>query len=183
MSAKPTDILKEEHKVILLVLGAAEAESLRIQAGGRANAEKVGQMVDFLRSFADRCHHAKEEKLLFVKMAERGMPVEDGPIAVMLQEHDQGRARVRAVAAAIPQAGEGDFAAATAVRTNLLAFVQLLRQHISKEDNILYPMADQLLSAADQEALGRAFEKVEAEEMGPGFHEKYHKLAHEVAGR
>lgn len=183
MSAKPTDILTEEHKVILLVVDAAEAEALRIQAGGRVNAEKADQIVDFIRNFADRCHHAKEEKLLFVKMAERGMPIEGGPIAVMLQEHDQGRARVRAVVAAIPQAAEGDYAAATAVRTNLLAYVQLLRQHINKEDNILYPMANQLLSAADQEGLLKAFEKVEAEEMGAGFHEKYHELAHQLAQR
>lgn len=177
---KPTDTLKHEHQVILLVLGAAEREALRIQAGGQVQAERVGQMVEFFRNFADRCHHAKEEKLLFTKMAERGMPIEGGPIAVMLQEHEQGRARVRAVAAALPQ-GEGDVAATTAVRTNLLAFVQLLRQHISKEDNILYPMADNLFSAQDQQELAAAFDQVEAEEMGEGTHVKYHQLAHDLA--
>jgi len=59
--------------------------------------------------------------------------------------------------------------------------VALLRAHIDKEDNVLFPMADQLLTAADQKELTEAFEKVEAEEIGEGVHDKYHQLAHELA--
>jgi hemerythrin-like domain-containing protein len=138
-------------------------------------------MLDFFREFADHCHHAKEENLLFEKMKRRGVPVSGGPIAVMLQEHDEGRRRLKAVAEALPKARSGDASAATSVRTNLLAYVQLLRGHIDKEDNILYPMADRLFTPEDQRALTEGFEKVEAEEIGEGVHEKYHQLAHDLA--
>lgn len=177
----PTEILKHEHQIILLVLDVAEREARSIQETGKVRVDRLGQMVDFFRNFADRCHHAKEEDLLFVKMQERGMPIQGGPIAVMLAEHTEGRERVKAVAEALPRAAGGDAAAVTAVRNNLLAYVELLRAHIYKEDNILYPMADQLFTAEDQQALSEAFDKVEAEEMGAGVHEKYHQLAHELA--
>jgi hemerythrin-like domain-containing protein len=140
-------------------------------------------MLDFFRNFADRCHHSKEEKLLFVKMEERGMPVEGGPIAVMLYEHDEGRRLTRTIAEALPLATNGDRRASAAVAQNLLAYVRFLRAHIHKEDNVLYPMADRLLTAEDQRELMEAFSRVEAEEMGEGVHEKYHQLAHKLAGR
>ncbi len=173
-----TETLKQEHQVILLVLDAAEREVQSIQAGGTVHADTVAEMVDFFRNFADTCHHAKEEKLLFVKMQERGMPADSGPIAVMLQEHDQGRRLVRAVAGALPAT---DPEAVATVRDSLQAYAALLRAHIAKEDNILYPMADRLFSTDDQRHLRQAFDRVEAEEIGPGVHEKYHELAHRLA--
>jgi hemerythrin-like domain-containing protein len=176
----PTEILKHEHQIILMVLDAAEREAQSIQASGKVQSERIEQMLDFFRHFADRCHHAKEEKLLFVKMEQRGVPVRGGPIGVMLLEHDEGRRRVKAVADALPQAKGGDASALSTVSSNLLAYVQLLRAHIDKEDNILYPMADRLFTPGDQQALSEAFEKVEAEEIGEGVHERYHQLAHDL---
>lgn len=175
----PTETLKHEHQIILLGLGAVEREMRQIQAGGSVDEERTRQMIDFIQNFADRCHHAKEEKLLFARMEERGMPVDGGPIGVMLQEHDDGRRMVRAAAAALPGASVGDAGARTTLATNLLGFVRLLRVHIDKEDKILYPMADQILTAADQTELAASFDRVEAEEMGEGTHERYHQLAHE----
>lgn len=176
-----TDVLKHEHQVILMVLGATEREAQRIQAGRPVDAVTVGKMLDFYREFADRCHHAKEEKLLFVKMAERGMPVEGGPIAAMLHEHTLGRGFLRATGEALPLAGTGDAAAAAAVGENLAGYVRLLQAHIRKEDAILFPMADRLFSDEDQRLLSEAFDRTEAEEIGAGVHETYHQLAHELA--
>ena len=178
----PTDELKHEHQIILIALDGVEREMQRVQGGGPVPEERVGQMIDFIQNFADRCHHAKEENLLFTRMQERGLPVNGGPIGAMLQEHDEGRRLVRAAAQALPSAGAGDAAATSALASNLLAYVRLLRLHIDKEDNVLYPMADQILTAADQTELAAAFERVEAEEMGEGTHERYHQLAHEWAG-
>jgi hemerythrin-like domain-containing protein len=179
---RPTETLEHEHDVILLVLGAVEREMREIHAGGPVPAEKVEQMIDFIQNFADRCHHAKEEDLLFVRMEERGMLAQGGPIAVMLHEHDEGRRMVRAAAAALPRAAEGDPAARATLTTNLLGYTSLLRTHIAKENNILYPMANQILTDADQTDLIAAFDRVEAEEMGEGTHERYHQLAHQWAG-
>ena len=175
----PTEILKHEHQIILMVLDAAEREANSIKEIGKADVDRLGKFVDFVRSFADRCHHAKEEDQLFVKMAERGLPKEGGPIA-LVREHEEGRRLIKSVADAIPRAAQGDEKAIEAISQNLLGYVNLLRAHIRKEDNILYPMGDKFLSAADQQSLTESFERIEAQEIGEGVHEKYHDLAHEL---
>ena len=176
----PTEILKKEHKIVLMVLNGAEREANSIQYTGKVQVEKINQMVDFFRNFTDKCHHAKEEKYLFAKMEERGVSRESKPISFMLKEHIKGREKVKAIAEALPKAKKGDSSAIKSLKDNLSTYVQLLRGHIDREDNILFPMADRVFTAEDQEALSEAFEKVEAEEMGEGVHEKYHRLAHEL---
>ena len=178
---RPTDILTDEHKVILMVCDAAEREAQSMRSSGTVDAEKIAKMVDFFRTFADRCHHAKEEDLLFVRMADRGFPRDFGPVGMMLHEHVQSRSNVAAVADNVAAAAAGDARALAAVCENLLAYASLLRSHIYKEDNILYPMANQAFSEADQAALSAEFERVE-NEIGAGVHEKYHRIAHELAG-
>ena len=137
-------------------------------------------MIEFFTNFVDRCHHTKEEKHLFVKMEERGIP-HDGPIGVMLDEHDQGRRLVAAMRERLSAALALSEAATEALKADLVAYARLLRSHIDKEDNILYPMADSAFTAEDQRGLEEAFKKVESEEMGEGVHEKYHQLAHRLA--
>lgn len=178
---KPTETLMHEHQIILLGIGAAEREASHIAATGQIHADRIEQMLDLFPNFADRCHHAKEEKLLFVRMGERGMPAQGGPVAVMLQEHEMGRRFLRAAAEALPGARAGDAAAIAQVRDALGGYARLLRAHIGKEDNILFPMADRLFGEDDQRELEEAFDRVEAEEIGLGVHDKYHQMAHDLA--
>lgn len=182
----PTEVLKHEHQVILLVLAAAEQEAQRIRESGRLaalGADRVGKMMEFFRVFADRCHHAKEENLLFERMVERGMDRDAGPIGTMLAEHDEGRRHLDGVEEGLAQATRGEADAAESVAHGLSQYAHLLRAHIEKEDTILYPMADRILSDADRKDLAKAFDRVESEEMGEEVHEKYHRLAHELAGQ
>jgi hemerythrin-like domain-containing protein len=171
---KATEILKHEHQAILVVLAAVEKEVASIAKTGKIHVQTVREMADFLKNFVDRCHHGKEERHLFVMLHERGMPMETGPLATMLHEHERGRACVRAIAEAVAGNGSPDAAAILKAKDNLAAYAHLLRAHIDKEDNVLYPMADRLLNAADQNALAEAFDRVESEEMGEGVHERYH---------
>jgi hemerythrin-like domain-containing protein len=173
----PTEILKHEHQVILKVLNRVDQLA---QPGTALDPVELAEIVDFIRTFADRCHHGKEENQLFALMAERGFSFEFGPLAVMMADHETGRSHVRAVAGELEKAQAGLALDEGVVRRNLGAYSELLRGHIYKEDNILYAMADAHLSPEDQQALAEAFEKVEAE-MGEGTHEKYHALAHRLA--
>jgi hemerythrin-like domain-containing protein len=179
---KATKILRLEHQAILLVIGAAEKEVGHIEKKGLIHAKLVREMADFFKNFVDRCHHAKEEKHLFVMMHEHGMSMKTGLLAVLLHEHEQGRTYVRAVTEAVAGTGAPDTAAILKAKENLAAYAQLLRAHIDKEDTVLYAMADRLLNAHDQESLCDAFDKVEAEEMGEGVHEKYHAWIEKLAG-
>lgn len=178
---KATEMLKHEHEVILKVIEAAQKEVGHIQKTGKIHSEKVAKMLDFIRNFADHCHHLKEEKQLFVRLEEKGMAREGGPIAIMLIEHDEGRRMVRAAADALPPAKKGDRSAIETLRENLSGYAQLLQAHIDKENNILYAMADEILTDEDNSELIEAFEKIENEEIGKGVHEKYHQIAHELA--
>jgi len=175
-----TETLKHEHRIIQLVLGGARREAERIQSAARMHGENVRKILDFFANFVDRCHHVKEEKHLFTTLEKRGMSAKSGPVAVMLQEHEDGRRIVAAIHKALPKAAAGNKSALAAVSENLLSYVELLRGHIDKEDNVLYRLADGVLTPEDQKALSEAFEKLEAEEMGEGVHEKYHRLAHEL---
>lgn len=178
----PTETLRHEHQMIVHVLDAVEKEVDSIRQSGTVHVPLVREMLDFFRNFVDHCHHTKEEHHLFTSMHQHGMSTTSGPLAVMLHEHDQGRACIQAILKALPSQGEPDEAAAAVIADNLSRYASLLRSHIDKENNVLYPMADRLLSEADQEALAGAFDRVEAEEIGEGVHEKYHQWVHELAG-
>lgn len=180
---RPTEILMREHRVIEQVLNCLEVIAERAEAGGAVDAEAAAQAVDFFRGFADRCHHGKEEAHLFPLMEAKGFPREGGPTGVMLAEHDEGRRHVRAMAEAIRHPERDDAAARAQLIDHARAFIQLLRQHIQKEDSCLFAMADQALSEADQQALMAAFTKVEQEEIGAATHARYVELADRLADR
>jgi hemerythrin-like domain-containing protein len=133
--------------------------------------------VAFFRTFADQCHHGKEEAQLFPAMEAKGFSRNGGPTGVMIHEHEAGRAHVRAMAAAVEKQAVAEFI------EHARGFIELLRQHIQKEDHCLFAMADQAFSPADQEQLLAAFDKVEHEHMGAGTHEKFLKLADDLAAR
>ena len=150
----PTDLLRDEHRVILNALDALERGADRTAAGGSvADAWWTGA-VAWLRMFADRNHHAKEERALFPAMVKAGVPSEGGPIAVMLEEHVEGRRLVTAMDANSGAARLG------ACR----AYVALLRAHIEKENDIVFPLADAVLDEQAVLGLAREFDAVEAEQ-------------------
>jgi hemerythrin-like domain-containing protein len=173
---KPTDILKNEHKAIILMLEVIESVSRELEAGEKVPAEHLDKIVDFIRGFADRCHHAKEEDLLYPAMEKTGMPRQGGPIGVMLIEHTEGREYVRKMKEAAEKYAAGDKKAGPRFAENARGYAALLSQHINKEDNILYPIADARLSPQVQAGLEKEFERVEEEVIGAGKHEEYHRL-------
>jgi hemerythrin-like domain-containing protein len=177
---KPTEILSDEHRVIERVLGALE------QLTRLPISDSVGRWrkaLEFFRHFADQCHHFKEETVLFPAMEAHGIPNEGGPIGMMLAEHEEGRAHVRAMLAAVEQIAAGNTASAEPLLSHARAYFTLLREHIQKEDDILFRMADEVIPQDEQRQLLRRFEAHEAEEMGAGAHEKYLKIAEELEAK
>ena len=124
----PTETLKHEHQIVLLVLKGAEREARSIQAGDGAHVEEIEQMVDFFRTFVDRCHHGKEERHLFPAMHGKGMPLDAGPLAVMLHEHELGRGAVRAIVEALERVKRGEAAAGSDLASALLGYVEASAQ-------------------------------------------------------
>ena len=172
-----TDILMQEHEVILRVIGALEIQTNRLAAGRNVRPGFFLDAADFIRNFADGCHHKKEEGVLFEAMVDAGLPRQGGPIPVMLAEHEQGRAFTRGMRDAANRLAAGDASARTDVVINARGYADLLRQHIQKENGILFPLADQVIPVALQAQVAENFERVEHEDTGEGVHEKYLALA------
>jgi hemerythrin-like domain-containing protein len=169
---KATENLKHEHEGILLMLDIMQEISLQDEI----NIDDVAVIIDFIKTFADKCHHGKEEDFLFPKLIEKGIPNEGGPVGVMLYEHGVGRKYVKALSESFENYKSGDISAINGIKENMNNYISLLRNHISKENNILFNMADNFLSAEEQNQLFGEFEKIEAERIGEGKHEEYHKL-------
>ena len=174
---KATEILMDEHVVIVRVLDTLETAVQTAPVNKAVRSEFFLTAADFIRGFADGCHHRKEENVLFQAMNRSGVAVQGGPIGVMLNEHEQGRVLTRTMRSGAEkwQAGqqEGKAEALKAAEQYIL----LLRQHIAKENNVLFPMSDRAISTANQEQVAEDFERVEHEETGEGVHEKYLALA------
>ena len=172
-----TRILMEEHRIIERVLNALQVAAERVSRGEDMRPEFFLNAALFIKNFADGCHHRKEEGVLFIAMNDSGMPTQGSPIGVMLAEHEQGRIFTRAMKDAAEKWEAGDPSARVAVVQNALDYVALLRQHIRKEDTVLFPMADRLIPPERQEKVTEEFERIETEETGAGIHEKYLALA------
>ncbi|MDD5558248.1 DUF2249 domain-containing protein [Candidatus Methylomirabilis sp.] len=178
-AGSPTQILKDEHTLILQALDGLERKLAALEAGAAPDRTYFEKAVKFIRTFADECHHGKEEDLLFKTMVDRGFPLQGGPIAVMLSDHEAGRAYIREMAEASAAVGQDPAAAGKIVRSGR-AYIQMLRPHIDKENMILYAMADNLLSPQDQTKLGEAFERFETEKIGADVHEEMMALQAEL---
>lgn len=174
---RPITILMNEHRLIEQVLGSLETCAIEVEGGLALERPVARDYADFLRGFADAWHHGKEEDILFRRMVERGFSEESGPVAVMLHEHRQGRALVGSIAGV--GAGEGAVAPgeATTFLSSALGFVPLLRQHIQKEDNILYPMSQRVLSSAEFETMLEDFAAFEAQAGADGTRDRLEALA------
>jgi hemerythrin-like domain-containing protein len=123
--------------------------------------------LDFIRNFADGCHHAKEEDVLFPLLELRGIPRQGGPIGCMLHEHDLGRQCVAKMSAAISAGNPEAFADAAE------SYVTLLRQHIFKEDHVLFHMADMFLTPEDDAGAVARFKNTEIEPARRGQHARF----------
>ena len=177
---KPIETLMAEHRVIERVLAALEVGTEHFDQGGKVDPGFFIEATEFIRGFADGCHHQKEEGVLFKAMAAAGMPTEEGPIAVMLAEHEMARAYTRDLLEAAQKLQAGDEHAAAEVIHNARGYAALLRQHIAKEDGVLFPMADRVISASQQTEVEANFQRIEHEDSAEGIHDKYLALAEKL---
>jgi hemerythrin-like domain-containing protein len=171
-----TQVLRKEHEAILRMLDATEQVARSLAGGVRIPAHILSNTIEFFRLFADRCHHGKEEELLFPALEKKGMPRSGGPIGVMLMEHDSGRALIAEMAEAATAYERGDAEAGGKWAKAAMNYARLLRDHIAKENNILFVMAERLLTPAEQEKLAAAFDAIEIQKMGEDTHERLHRM-------
>ena len=174
---KATDELKNEHQGIELMLKILNRVAEQYQKGGKIPEAHIDGILSFLSIFVDKCHHGKEEEYLFPAMEAAGIPNKNGPIGVMLMEHQQGRQLVSKLKKAITTSGTSSVSVESpSIQEIIHEYTSLLTQHIAKENTVLFPMADANLNSDKDNELFEAFEKLEQERIGHGRHEEFHVL-------
>lgn len=178
----PTEVLSQEHRAIELALDVFERLAAEARQTGMVDRGVAQQTLEFLTEFADRMHHGKEEQVLFPRMEAHGFPGSHGPIAVMLNEHDCGRGALSKIRALLSGTEFTDeqvrrFAATAA------EYVELLREHIAKEDGVLFPLGESLLTAEERTAMLARFAQVEVEILGRGGREARMRAIEQLAAR
>jgi len=147
----PMKMLVEEHRRILRFVALIPTLTAGIDVGSGEGRGRILDAVDFIRSYADRFHHAKEEEILFACFDE-GLTI----LKAMHEDHRRGRACVQGVLDALDRRdGEG-------VLRNLAEYGEILTEHIRKEDEILYPWMDRNLSTRQVGELYARFREVDA---------------------
>lgn len=175
-----TQVLRKEHDAILKMLDALDSTSRQLKTGGAVPQSTLEGMLEFFQLFADRCHHGKEENLLFPLLERKGMPRSGGPIGVMLSEHDHGRELIREMSDAASEYGTNPVPSAKRWVAAAENYSALLREHILKENDVLFRFAEKMLTSDEQTCLAAEFEKAEVEKMGAGTHERLHARMEEV---
>lgn len=173
-----TEDLRAEHAGILLMLDILRVLITRLEAGDPVPGAELEDILEFLTVFVDKCHHGKEEDILFPALKTAGVLADSGPIGVLLHEHSLGREYIREMKAALEGSGKtGTFVAPAQ------GYIELLTQHIAKENTVLFPMAEQLLDMAALTTMHEDFEQLERERIGLGRHEAFHKLLDELVAK
>lgn len=152
-----TKNLENDHVFILRLTDVMEKMIMK----GNTDQSHLETVIWLIREYADGFHHAKEENLLFPLMEQKGFSAVQGPVAVMLHEHVMGREYLREMAEGTESLKKGDLSAFSKIYLNMQGYIDLLRNHISKENNILFRMADRSFSSTEQEELLDKFYDIE----------------------
>ncbi len=177
----PTQVLSDEHRVIEVVLGCVERLAHDAAHSGKLDTRQASDAVAFLAAFADACHHAKEEDILFPILETRGFSRTEGPTAVMRSEHTTGRHLVATLRAAVEAAARGEATASPTFVRAARDYVGLLRDHIAKEDHCLFPMAASALTPDESAAVLERFRQTEASRTGKDSHDHWVGVARTLA--
>jgi hemerythrin-like domain-containing protein len=180
---RPTDTLAREHALAILMTKAAEQEVRYIRDTGEFRIDVIDELVDFFQYFTEACHDPKEENLLFARLRQRGLPGDTGLLAEFYREHQEFHQRLRKIEhwlRTYKKNGDGDIGE---LAGHLDGYLKLMRAHVAHEEELLFPIAGELLTDDDERELELGFDSIECEEVAIGVRQRYSELAQLLAGR
>ncbi len=177
---EPNDVLREEHEAIELLLSAVEGMAGKLHEKGPYPRRDVETALSIVTEFADKCHHAKEERTLFPVLSKASPEVGAELARRLTSDHIAFRKLVGTMKEQTVK-GEKDDAARAQLAKNLGTYTRLLRQHIFIENTELLPEVERSIPEAERARLAAEFERIEETEIGAGVHEKYHRMIHKLA--
>jgi hemerythrin-like domain-containing protein len=172
---KSTEQLMADHEIILEALRILEAICDQIEGGEAIEKSDICSLLTFLRDFADGAHHVKEEAILFPALLEAGMTMHEEPLRVIAYEHERGRALIAAMDEALGRDNNYDFV------VYARRYIKLLTQHICKENDVFFGMADQKLTDDQDQEIAEAFEQFEQNIVGSSAYRRLKQTISDLA--
>lgn len=167
-------LMIEEHKNIKRMLKVIRKVCLNVMNGEEIDYADFENMIDFVRNYADKHHHEKEEKILFNRMVDEiGGAAEKLVKFGMLVEHDFGRLYINELEESLAKVKAGDDEAKLDVIANAMAYTHLLSRHIDKEDDVAYPFARRELCKETLNKVNIECHDFEEERIKLGVQNKY----------
>ena len=173
------DFLVSEHEMIERAMAVLKNNLEKIDEAVKAPLQ-MRRAIDFLLEFGDKMHNTKEEKFLFPLMAEKGLPVEGGPIGVMLMEHDAERKLLQRMIAELPNLAEATTAARHKFAAEGFEYLTIRAEHIWKENDVLYAMGRKVFSEEENSVLLNEFKRLDQQTYGDGARLQYEQMLVEV---
>lgn len=174
------ELMVQEHTNIKRVLRVIRNMCIKVLDNDAIDYEDFYKVIDFVRNYADKHHHGKEEDVLFKKMGdELGERVAKGPIAGMLVEHDFGRLYIQNLEAALENYKNGNKESRVDIIANAVGYADLLNRHIDKEDSVIYTFARRALNKGALEDVNERCLHVEKDAEESGVQKKYLTLVDE----
>ena len=170
---KPRGPLMIEHRLIEKIFALVKKEALQVEQGKRLDPIFIDTVVDFVKTYADRTHHGKEEDILFRDLQKKNLSQKD--LVVMqelIEEHKYGREMVKDLLEAKHKYLQGQTDALQVVLEKLNALVNFYPEHIEKEDKIFFPASEEYFSQEEQDAMLEEFWEFDRNMI----HEKYKSL-------
>ncbi|HEY8462339.1 MAG TPA: hemerythrin domain-containing protein [Blastocatellia bacterium] len=177
--SRPTHILRHEHRVIEQGLRALDGMCLSLKTGGDVPPEPLYQMLDFIRNFADRFHHNKEEAYLFPALGKHALRNDSEAIRFLMEEHQTERALIAELEQAVGEYSRGNPAAANRIIQAANQYCDHLVGHMRDEEAILFRLAEEVLDEQVKALLIKSFAQKDAE-GDDGTAARYEQLADEL---
>jgi len=177
----PTEELRKEHGIIMRLFVVLQSIGGMIDRHDTAMEAHLEQIMEFLTVFVDRCHHGKEEEILFPELVASKIPDEGEMVRVLVSEHLAGREMMEEMRRALDRRKQHVDEASSEFADVSNRYVTLFRQHIRRENGILFPAVNERLSPDRQAQISKGFQKLEHEKIGQGRHEAFHRLIEELA--
>jgi hemerythrin-like domain-containing protein len=175
---KPIGPLMWEHRLIEKLLSMFDKEIRKIGDTGKVNPFFIDTAVDFIRTYADRTHHGKEEDILFTQLAEKDLTSEHTRIMnELIEEHKYGRKTVRKLVEAKEKYLSGEDAVQEII-IHMKALSDFYPAHIAKEDKHFFYPCMEYFSKEEQDKMLQDFWEFDRKMV----HEKYKKLVEELEG-
>lgn len=175
----PSEVLAAEHEAIETLLEALATMASRLRKGEVVPKDDLYDAMTVVVEFADGCHTAKEESVLFPALSDASPDVGAEIARRLTSDHRAFRHVVAAVWELIPRSTTK--AVRRQIGKHLSTYTRLLREHIRVETEELLPEVERSLAPAQRERVTQGFERVEREEIGPGMHLAYRSIIRRLA--